>query len=658
MGSKKKRGRVTVAAAPKDAPRQHIRPDKKKTGAPASMINWLLMLVVVLPLLFSRVTMDSNISTRYIFLNGFLLVFLLFFYLAKKELIDLSFPPLVKWIFFAGLAFCAWNIISMSQATNIAAGYYETGRHFANLVLLFVVMIAVRREESKLLRLCKALTLMSIVHGLIGIFQYYQLGFTNIPGFFEPYGLMANRNLFGSALVLLIPFISFVLYKGAQPWKIVSAVAFFIVIIGLLLSQTRSAWIAAVLLLIVALVLVLIFSPPNRKRWIMVSAGALAVFVAMAVLIVKADTGGALSQSLQQRFSSFTQQAPDTSAAFKNESERMKMWKRTIGMIKDHPVLGVGPDNWRIAIGNYSPGDMIWADSKVVPDRPHNLYLQTASETGMVGAVLYFSVWLMLALVAFRVIIKPGNEERRIVVILMLAGMAAFASDSMFSFPAERMEHSLYFILMGGIILGAYLNSRADYGEKAKPVDTKLTGLVALLLIFNLVVGIKKYNFEVHMNRAFDFDQAKRYAEVIEETAAGKTMFVTISPYGTPLELYSGIAYKSQKNYDKALEELNRARQYNPTNAKTYNNIGSVYAEMKQYDKAIEQFNKALVFSPRFEIPIRNLAEIYYYQQNYAACIEVLRRINIEKNAYLKNLLKQAQDQLAAKSEQAIGNEQ
>ena len=115
-------------------------------------------------------------------------------------------------------------------------------------------MLTVYREESQLLKLCKAMLWVSIIQGMVGILQYYEMAFTEVPGAnAKPYGLMANRNLFGSAQAFLLPFSFICIIQGKQTWKYISWRAIAIIIISVLLSQTRSAWLAASAIMIVSL---------------------------------------------------------------------------------------------------------------------------------------------------------------------------------------------------------------------------------------------------------------------------------------------------------------------------------------------------------------------------------------------------------------------
>ena len=177
-----------------------------------SMTNWLIVLVFVLPVLFSRFTMDPAVAVRYIFLSIFILWFLLYFYARKKINFVLNTP--IKSVFILGIGFGIWSIISLFFAVNPSAGYYETARHFLNIIFLFLVCITIQKEELQLLKICKAILLMSLIQSFVGIMQYYELAFVDMPGADpKPYGLMANRNLFGSAQAFVLPFIIFVLYR-------------------------------------------------------------------------------------------------------------------------------------------------------------------------------------------------------------------------------------------------------------------------------------------------------------------------------------------------------------------------------------------------------------------------------------------------------------
>ena len=264
-----------------------------------SMTNWLIVLVFVLPVIFSRETLDPAITVRYIFLGSFILLFVLYFFLRKKINFTISVP--VKIVLAVAIAYGVWSILSLFSAINPSPGYYETARHFLNIILLFIVFITVQKEEPQLVKICKAILLMSLIQSCIGIMQYYGVAFTDLPGAEpRPYGLMANRNLFGSAQAFLLPFTIFVLYKASSTWKYLSILAMAGIIVSVLISQTRSAWIVVAGILIFSLILVLVFSPTNRKKWLAGIIIAVPVIALLTALLTLSDNEGNFTSSINK----------------------------------------------------------------------------------------------------------------------------------------------------------------------------------------------------------------------------------------------------------------------------------------------------------------------------------------------------------------------
>lgn len=651
--SKKKRRKISENDQAKSevAPGQKKEKEIARPGGLNSMTNWLMLLVILIPVLYSTKTMDPNITIRYIYLGSILSAMAVYFFLIRKMPLQIPQNMLLKSVFAIGIAFAAWSIVSMFTAINYREGYYEVSRHLLNIILLFFVMTTVSKEEPQILKLCKALVIVSLFQSFVGILQFYDVAFTELPGAnAKPFGLMSNRNLFGSAQALILPFVIYTFYKAGKFWKAISATAIVSIIVSLLISQTRSAWIAAAAILIVALVLVLIFSPVNRKKWIIGSLGAVLSISVIVFIVLAADKEGTLKQSVVERSKSLTQRNASATESVENAQERFKIWDKTIKLIKDKPVTGAGPANWKINIPAYGTDDLVWAYGKFAPDRPHNVYLLVASETGIPGAILYFGMWILIAVVAFKVILKSQSEDQRVLNILMLAGLAAFACDCMFSFPTERIEHSLYIMLMAGIILGSYKNVAAKETSPKNLSNKPLLFLILSILIFNLFIGYKKYNYEVHLNRAKAYENLHNFTEMINEAEAGKSDLITMGPEtGIIMQLKTAIALKELKRYDEALKEINIAKTYNPNSANVWSTMGTIYTDLKQYDKAIPCYEKAIQLTPHYDIVLKNLSVNYFMANNYEACIKTLNKINIKGDTYLTDLFNEANRRLAEK---------
>ncbi len=621
-----------------------------KTTAPntgfKNRTNWLVVLSAILPFLFSEKLIDPVVAIRYLFLGIFIFLFIIVFFFIGKKNAPANLPLPVKIIFLLGIVFVGWSIVSSANAINPNEGFYIISRHLLNLLLLFIIMYSVINEEKQLIKVAKTLVIAGILQSFIGISQFYGTAFTELPGNFIPYGLMANRNLFGSALMLLIPFCLLVLHQSHKTWKYLAAISLLLLIVSIFLSQTRSAWVAAILIFITSLILISIFSPTNRSKWIKASAIGFVISAIIISLLFFGNQNEEFTKSIKERAASLTTGSADSSGEKQNVQERFKIWNKTIGVIKKSPLTGVGPGNWRIAVPAMGTSGLVWEKGKYVPDQPHNDFLLTASETGIPGALFYFIPFIFITLLGFKIVLKSTSDEKKIITILMLSGMAGFAVDSMFSFPQERIEHSLYFTLLCGIILGLYYNFSVTEKTTASSFPKWATAAAIAIAAFNIFIGVKKYNFEIHLNRAMAYDKAGQNDLVLAEVKAGKNSFVTLDPVAKSIEIYSSNAYQKQENFDMALKEAGIATKYNPNSYMVYNNIGTIFTDKKNYEMAIKYYLKALALTPKFEMSLFNLAVNYFELKKYKECIETLNKVNWQSDNYLTSIYNEASSQL------------
>ena len=646
-----KRKQKIIPQSQKAAPGATTTKAKTVAGHPAginSMINWLVVLLFILPFLYSETPLDTAVSVRYIFLCLFIILFVLYFFVWKQRP-TVAPTLLIKITFITGAAFALWSLLSLTGAINYHEGYYEISRHLLHLVLLFIIMTAVMQEPAQLLKICCIVTVVALLQSIVGILQFYEIAFTELPGNFKPYGFMTNRNLFGSAQAFLLPFAIYVFYAAKGSWRITAGTAIIGIIVSLILSQTRSSWLSGIAIFISSAVLVLVFVPSMRKKWMLSSLAGTAVVAVIVSLLILTDKESSLAKSVTERAASLTTTSSSASGAEANISERLKMWRKTVTMIKTHPFTGVGPGNWKVVIPSYGLANTGFADGFYAPDRVHNTYLQTAAETGVPGAIFYFGMWVFIAWAGIITIRKTSNDNKKVLLILMLGGLCAVATDAMFSFPNERIEHSLYMLLMAAIILGIYATEQPTGNVKSYVPGRIILIPVLILVAFNLFLGKKKFDFERHLKMALYYNNLNRSAESLNEAEKGKNSFFTIDLSGNAIELYSGLAHKQMKNYDAAIREFKAASGYSPYNSRPYNNLGTVYWDMKDYPAAIDQYKKALVYTPEFTTVQKNLAMCYYQVGNYAECINAIEKLKIEGDLMLINVLNDCRRKLAAK---------
>ncbi len=94
-----------------------------------------------------------------------------------------------------------------------------------------------------------------------------------------------------------------------------------------------------------------------------------------------------------------------------------------------------------------------------------------------------------------------------------------------------------------------------------------------------------------------------------------------------------GDLYTRQKNYQKAIEEFNKAIQLNPNYADAYHNLANTFLQSGQPEKAIASYQKSLEINPTIWQSHLALGAIYFDQKDYQqAKSHILEAISIKPN--------------------------
>jgi O-antigen ligase len=605
-----------------------------------SEVSWWAGLAVVLPLALSDRAMAPTGPLRFLVLSLFLVAFLLFF--CRNIQYESAWGGKLNrvLIMLAGV-FVGMLLACSLTAINKQAALYTSARFLLFFLMVSLFARTVVREEQRLIGLFKVLVMVMIGQATAAILQYYEIAFTELPpGTGPPYGLMANRNLLGSGLALLLPLCACLIYAGDRRWRIVAGTAMLLGIYALILAQTRGAWAAVCAAVFITSCLVVLFRAQLGlalvKGWFK-SVLLLLAGTAAAVLIATSMDHQELRSSLSERALSFRAPAADQSF-----QARLHFWRECLQIMHDCPLLGVGPGNWRIAAPNYSAKGSSNADGIVTRDRAHNVYLQTGAEMGIPGLIIYVAMWLTIALVAFRAILLAPHNDSRIMAILAFGGICTFAADAFVSFPDEFGEQLLFFSLSAGLAIGIY------HAIPRPPPPTRagffrLRGSIVLvvviaLLLFNTYLDYAQINFEYHCKRANAYKKLNRYETVLDEVEAGRSRLVSLSPLGDPLELYSSYAYAGLGHLGQALTEIQRAQKLTPWNVRVWNEMGTVYVKMQRFDDAIRCFQEALRMAPEFDVALKNLGNTYHLTRKFREASEALSKSKLNDEYSIKLL--------------------
>jgi O-antigen ligase len=296
--------------------------------------------------------------------------------------------------------------------------------------------------------LLEAVAGAAAVVSVIGLWQHLELAPLAIPVISAPGSTFGNRNLAAEAVAMSLPFTAGAAMGGrARGTRLALVFALVLQLVYLAATRTRGAWIGGAAGLLAVLVLA-------RPRWsrpvVAVALGAVAL-AAIAALIPGPRNPQYVGDT--KRLASavdVAQQSLDPrSVALRT---RFGLWRRTLKMVRDQPVWGVGPGNWPVFFPRYAePGaaqDGV-SSAALQPRQAHDDLLERTAETGLVGlAALATLGWAVVS--AARRRLRSADQETRASTAAASGALVALAGAGLTGFPLEMPAT----LALGGLALG------------------------------------------------------------------------------------------------------------------------------------------------------------------------------------------------------------
>ena len=272
----------------------------------------------------------------------------------------------------AAAVLVVWLTLSLAWAEDVGFGAEMAWRWWASVLLLVIVAttISTPRELRLIVGAFVVGALLSVAAGVVGAEPpptAEQIG--------DPSGRLAGSygdpNYLAAGVVpaIALAIAMFVAARSALV-RLGLVVAVAILAAGLAATESRGGWIAAIVAIVGALALL-------RGRRLQVAL-AVAVLVSLAGIVI------ANSPTAWERIAN-----PGGGAG------RAELWTIAWRIAADHPVAGVGLNNFRVFSPRYvrQPGSL--EEVALVVERPlevHNVYLELLAESGVIGLLAFLGL--------------------------------------------------------------------------------------------------------------------------------------------------------------------------------------------------------------------------------------------------------------------------
>ena len=337
-----------------------------------------------------------------------------------------------------------------------------------------VTLLSDRPVERYQLLETVALTASAVA--LLGLVQHVGLlpaGFP-LPVFSTPGSTFGNRNLAAEIMAMALPLgVAAGLEAESLGQRSVFAITALFEVVFLAVTRARGAWLGCACGLLLVLLL-------ERRRFL---ASRPTLALALAALVAAGVAAWIPGRFTRHDMGDTKRYAPALSvlegavdpqgAAMRT---RLGFWRRTLRMLEEAPIVGVGPGNWPVLFPRYAQPNALKdgvLTTALAPRQAHNDLVERTGETGLLG----------LSALLFLVVATVRSAHRRLGsadtvtrghTAGALGALAAMAGLSMASFPLEMPGT----ILLGGIALG--LVTVPDPARKARPQRKMLVPAVAL----------------------------------------------------------------------------------------------------------------------------------------------------------------------------------
>lgn len=332
--------------------------------------------------------------------------------------------------FFLPLAiYAAWTLLSSAFSVDPAASFWDSRQ----LLMFLMVPVVARFARGE-----RALTTLSVIIALgaasavLGIVQYSMLGQDSLLR--RPRGTLSIYMTYAGLLMLVTgaALSRMLFYKPQRIWPAIAVPA---LLVALVVTQTRNAWIGVLAAMIVLL-------GARRLHLLLIAPVLVGLFFLVAPSSLKARALGMFDPN--------------------SEVNRDRPIMLAVGarMVAEHPMFGVGPQ----MVERMFPYYQAIEAGKLAPPHLHNVPVQIAAERGLPALL----AWLWFVASAGRGLVKQLNRgPARAVAGAGVAAIVAMLTAGMFEYNFGDSEFLMLFL---GLITLPYAATRATSG--VPPIET------------------------------------------------------------------------------------------------------------------------------------------------------------------------------------------
>ena len=529
--------------------------------------------------------------------------------------IDKTFDPFIAFLFIAA-------VISALFSLNASVSYF--GQYYRQIglityiyvCLIYLLSSALFKNKENVNRTFLIAETAAIIAAMEAFLQVIGIDILRIQpiNVLRPVSTFGNSVFFAEFLVLIFPFSVFNLSQKKS--KILKYLFPLILFIGIIISQTRSAYVA----LLAEFIIILIFYPAlfkqvetEYKKKIRFS---LLVFASIAVLFIVfgiISSNSLYFQRFETIFSSW-------------DNPRFLLWRDSFELFKSYPLTGTGIAMFPAAFESFYSLELRIADTLRTFDNPHNNFIHILCTMGIFGFIAFVMIIVQAVKVSWKSIISSEKAKKE--KVLYLSFLVMFCGYVVYGMTNFDDINSMFYIFVFLAILKSVYNQDKDHNYtgfilyKFKKFIAPIAFIIIIFCIYNFYMTFNELKADRYFRTALELNREGKFTETVNNlnealkyNPRGWHYRITLaSVVYTHVSESASLSKESKENiFNQVLDELNRARKYPFLNSRSDAILSLVYYELGRKSEA-DSIKKTLLQRDPVSIDYRVQLSRYNYR--------------------------------------------
>lgn len=547
----------------------------------------------------------------------------LYLFLAMRQP---QYRPKTSWLFKALCGYYVVVVLSAILGANAFHSFWSDFERMAGVISLlhyfaFLFIAAnVLKTKEEWRRFFDFAIIASFLEALYALGQLLKGNAGRLEGTIGNSSFLAGYMLLSSLFALWL-----FLEKKDLGWKIFYGASIFLDMVVLYSTQTRGA-ILALGAGLIALALFIIFAPAKGLNEIPFRKPARLKNYALALLVFIFLAGGSIwllrDSQFIKKFPTISRVA-NISISESTSNTRLLAWRMSLQGFAEHPIFGWGNENYYIIFNKFYNPHLYPVESWF--DRSHNAFLDVLVNTGLVGFVLYISIFFL----SFRYLWLAWKKEKiqYYTAVIFSVILIVYAIQNFFVFDTQVT------LLMISLILSFMAFLSFEEKDIAESEPMKPNFLFGALVIIFVISSLYYFNIKPASAGAIGIDAMKylQTGQIVKANESFKIAY-SIGTFGLPevamraqdsaLQfLGSGkeLTADQKELVAIAIDGIKKSLELEPENTRFMMMLGNLYVASANFDpgniaQADLLYQKALELSPTRQELYFALGQLRYYQ--------------------------------------------